>query len=319
MLVKNRLGLVIAGGGGKGAYFIGVWRALREYGIENNITDISGTSVGALNAVLFAQGNYEIAESIWLNISTEDILKFDIKKILAGIAGMSISKALVSSILPILIQGYGNSIFSREGLLNIIEDNVDLNYISASEKSIYAATYDIVSFQSEYFKINNEDKDNIKKILLASSALPVIFEPQEVNGSYYYDGGLKDNVPLKPLYDNGVRNFIVVHLSRDSLIERESFKDSNIIEIIPNESQGNLITGTLDFSKEGSQKRIQQGYYDTVKMLKPIYEMGLVQAKIGKTLNKIKQDNYSFEVEKTNILNQRQTLKDELNALLKDM
>lgn len=317
--MKNRVGLIIAGGGGKGAYFIGVWKALREYGIENNITDISGTSVGALNAVLFAQGNYEIAESIWLNISMNDILKFDIKKIITGIASLSISKALVSSMLPILIQGYGNSIFSRQGLLKIIEDNVDLNYISSSEKTIYAATYDIVNFQSEYFKINNEDNDNIKKILLASSALPIIFEPQEVNGKYYYDGGLRDNIPIKPLYDDDVRNFIVVHLSRDSLIEREKFKDSNIIEIVPNESQGDLFTGTLDFSKEGARKRIQQGYNDAVKMLKPIYEMGLVQAKIGKTLNKLKQDNCSFEVEKTKLLNQRQTLKDELNALLNDI
>ena len=48
------LGLVLSGGGAKGAYEVGVWQALEEAGIASNITAISGTSVGAINAALFA-------------------------------------------------------------------------------------------------------------------------------------------------------------------------------------------------------------------------------------------------------------------------
>lgn len=50
---KQDVGLVLSGGGGKGAYEIGVWKALDEYGVTPNIGAISGTSVGALNSALF--------------------------------------------------------------------------------------------------------------------------------------------------------------------------------------------------------------------------------------------------------------------------
>ena len=66
--MNKRIGLVLAGGGGKGAYHIGVWKALKEFGIEQSIGAVAGTSVGALNAALFAQGDYKIAESVWKNI-----------------------------------------------------------------------------------------------------------------------------------------------------------------------------------------------------------------------------------------------------------
>lgn len=49
-----KLGLVFAGGGGKGAYQIGVWKALIEKGLDKYVTCISGTSIGGLNSALFA-------------------------------------------------------------------------------------------------------------------------------------------------------------------------------------------------------------------------------------------------------------------------
>ena len=55
-------GLVFAGGGAKGAYQIGVWKALRKLGISE-FSCISGTSVGAINAFLYSNGEYEVAES----------------------------------------------------------------------------------------------------------------------------------------------------------------------------------------------------------------------------------------------------------------
>lgn len=56
-----KIGLVLAGGGGKGGYQIGVWKYLKEIGLEKNISVISGTSVGGLNAVLMGCVDYKIA------------------------------------------------------------------------------------------------------------------------------------------------------------------------------------------------------------------------------------------------------------------
>lgn len=312
----NKVGLVLAGGGGKGAYFIGVWRALKEYGVDKNVTGISGTSVGALNAMLFAQGNYEIAENVWRKISVEDILKVDLKKVLLRMIDLSFNKIELQILKPFIIKRYGTGIFSRDGLLNIIDKNLNLNYLSNCEMDIFAAAYNLGKLNIEYLKINNRDTENIKKILMASSALPLIFDNQEIDGEIYCDGGIKDNVPIKPLYDNGIRNFIVVHLSRDSLIETKEFKGANFIEIVPSKHQGDLVDGTLDFSKEGSINRMDQGYMDTVKMLKPIYEMGLMQAKMASQLGDFKYDNQNYKKEKEKVIDERLNLKNELRNML---
>ena len=70
---KDKYGLVLAGGGGKGGYEIGVWKALRE-SKTLSIGAVSGTSVGALNAALYMTGDYDMAENIWLNITPDKIL-----------------------------------------------------------------------------------------------------------------------------------------------------------------------------------------------------------------------------------------------------
>ena len=68
----DAIGLVFAGGGGKGAYQIGVWRAVRELQLEQHIAVVAGTSVGALNAALFLKGDLAFAEQLWGSISTAD-------------------------------------------------------------------------------------------------------------------------------------------------------------------------------------------------------------------------------------------------------
>ncbi len=70
---ERNVALVLSGGGAKGAYEIGCWKALREAGV-NDFIGIAGTSVGALNAALVAQDKFEAAESIWAGIRLRDVL-----------------------------------------------------------------------------------------------------------------------------------------------------------------------------------------------------------------------------------------------------
>ena len=62
-------GLVLAGGGAKGVYQIGAWKALRELGIA--VDCVVGTSVGAMNGALVALGLYDEAEALWKSMSIE--------------------------------------------------------------------------------------------------------------------------------------------------------------------------------------------------------------------------------------------------------
>ena len=74
---EKEYGLVLEGGGAKGAYQIGAWKALKEAGIR--IKGIAGTSVGALNGALICMGDLEKAESLWENISYSQIMSVDDK------------------------------------------------------------------------------------------------------------------------------------------------------------------------------------------------------------------------------------------------
>ena len=68
-------GLVLEGGGTKGAYQIGAYEALRDLGIK--ITGIAGTSIGALNGAFIAQGDFESMKDIWVNYDYKSFMNID--------------------------------------------------------------------------------------------------------------------------------------------------------------------------------------------------------------------------------------------------
>ena len=72
--VKEGYGLVLGGGGGRGSYEIGVWKALEEYRDVIDIKAVSGSSVGALNAALYACGDLDKATQMWYDITNDRIL-----------------------------------------------------------------------------------------------------------------------------------------------------------------------------------------------------------------------------------------------------
>ena len=65
--------LVLAGGGAKGSYHVGVYRALQQLGWTPDI--ITGASVGALNGLLFTMGKVQEAEDIWRSMELHDVLE----------------------------------------------------------------------------------------------------------------------------------------------------------------------------------------------------------------------------------------------------
>ena len=193
-------GLVLAGGGGKGAYQAGVFKALEEIGISDYVTAVSGASVGALNLVLFAAGDAALARKIWGDISPEQFLDIE-----PGMIDME--------------EGF----VSRDGLLKIIDDYVNLDIVRNCDRRLYVSTTEYDEFgegdgKVKYFSLNYRSGNEIKDILLASSALPIIYSPVKIEGKMYRDGGIKDNMPIRPLYIEGIRNFIVVGLSQESKI-----------------------------------------------------------------------------------------------------
>ncbi|WP_295159955.1 patatin-like phospholipase family protein [uncultured Brachyspira sp.] len=257
----KKLGLVLGGGGGLGSYQIGVWKALIEYEIDAMIKSISGTSVGVLNACLIAQNNYDIAEYIWTNeIENKILSKKKIDK----------NNEFISS----------KGIFSREGLIEIIEKYLNIDIIINYQYPIYATAVNLKNIGAEYFKLNNRSEKEIKKIMMATSAIPIIFGRQRIYDTYYIDGGVEflkgDNLPIKPLIqEENCDEIIAVNLYKENTVRK--FDNCKVYEIVPSSNIGNFFSGAMDFSLKGAKIRIEEGYKDASEMLKQIFKMGKTQ------------------------------------------
>lgn len=267
-----KIGLVLSGGGARGAYQIGVWTALKELEIDRYIRVISGTSIGALNGVLFIQNDLCLAQDIWLNITKEKILPVNDKELTKKGILLSLGIRNINFIkkhIPKVILG-GN--ISRDGL-NDVMDKLDFKTIRMSNKKIYVACTELPQLVPKYFSLNDKGDEDIKKILLATSALPMIYEVEEIEYNKYLDGGIVDNSPIQPVYGEQCDLIIVVGLTKENKTNKRLYPNTPIIDISPSYMEDGVLKGTLDFTKEGCEKRIKQGYDDTMNIFAPIMSL----------------------------------------------
>lgn len=300
----EKLGLVLAGGGGKGAYEIGVWQALRDLGLEQSVAAVSGTSVGALNAALFAAGDLERARTVWRALSPGHIIfspdrdkaEAQIAQLLSSpglgqrfkdflhrssipdpLAPVSVGAAasaalffLRNRLLPTLSQLLMSGIISADGLGEMIDGAVDCARLAASPVRCYATCLRIPRLKPDRFLLNDRSPEDVRAILLASAAIPFFFPMAAVAGRRYLDGGLPpwgDNVPVQPLYElEGCRTILVVHLSSNSPVNAAGFPGARLVELFPSADLGGP-AGTFDFTAKGARWRMELGYRDGVEQL----------------------------------------------------
>ena len=162
-----KFGIVFSGGAVRGAAHIGVLKALKERGIYPEY--ISGSSAGSIIGVFYGAG-----------FSPEEMEKI----------------ALTSSILDYIKPSIptASALFSLENLKKFVEKNIDVKDLSELEKKVFVCATNLNKGFPEYFS-----KGDIPTLLIASSALPFLFKPVEINGHLYVDGGIMNNLPVEPL------------------------------------------------------------------------------------------------------------------------
>ncbi len=258
-LFNKEYGIVFAGGGAKGAYQAGAIRALTECGLTECIKFASGSSIGAINMCLLSQKKANLGWDLWKKIKPLDVIDIE-EELIDGKEGFS----------------------SRKGLIELLNKSIDFSKIQFGDIVYYASLSEITGNGSEYLstymEINNLSKEDILNVILASSALPIIYEPVRIGNKLYKDGGLTDNLPVEPLYNRGVRDFIVVYLSDKKKINYSKYPNANFIEIRPSMDLGNLLDGTLNFNKNDINFRLNLGYFDTMRCLK-YYDTDISRAK----------------------------------------
>ena len=268
-----KIGLVLSGGGGKGAYELGVWKALKDLGVDRYIDVFSGTSIGAFNAVLFALDNLEAAEALWEEVTIEKLIPISKLDLLKRGIGLVIGSKNLNIAKKYLNQRIEEGAVSKDGAKEIIDKYLNIENVKRNNKICYAACTELPNFNVKYFKVNDYEENLGKDIVIASASLPLIYEATEVMGEKYIDGGISDNTPIQPVYGEGCDIIIVVLLSKEARIDRALYPNTHIIELYPRNLNESVINGTLNLNDEAKKNRIKEGYEDTIRLMEPIMKI----------------------------------------------
>lgn len=288
---QKKIGIVFAGGGGKGAYEIGVWKAISEAGIQPDA--IAGTSVGALNAALMLQGDRVLAENMWRHIEARNVLSLDPASISPTVLPKLASLSVDLAKLPLAVRTRG--LFRQDGLRAMMDEALQEVAVAEAAADFFACVHEPKTNQVHYLRVNGQPKDRVRSILMASCALPLLFSDIEIDGRIYTDGGWfwgvphkrLDNTPVRPVYEAGCRTIILVCLSRDDLVNRDDFPGVTLLPIVPRENLGDTFDGTLDFSNVGAARRIEQGYRDAKRILDRIEDFTKNEAAYASLWNEL--------------------------------
>ncbi len=197
---EKRRALVLPGGGGRGAYQVGVAKAFQEAGIEFEMA--FGTSIGGVNATMIAQGHLKRLEDLWCNTRPWDIFR-----------------------LP-SAQQIGRMMFGRKlGLLDtspleeLLRREVDLKALKSSRTKIGFFTTDLCCLETRLVTIDDIMSTNeLVDVLMATSAVPIAFPPRQLRGNgLWVDGGLVRNTPLRAAIDRGADEIFMVLLHPETV------------------------------------------------------------------------------------------------------
>ena len=248
---KKEYGLVLAGGGTKGAYQVGVWKALQE--LQINVKAIAGASIGALNGALFLQNDLNSTIKMYEQIKIDNIMKVN---------GVDANKNIfdLSNIFNLAADFTKQKGIDNTPLREMIRQYIDMDKLYNSDIDFGLVTYSVKN-KTPLQKFKNEiPKEQMEDYLLASSCFP-IFKPQNLNGEEYFDGGLYDNTPSNMLIEKGYKNIIIADIAGIGFSKKSVNKDVYVKVISPSEDLG----GTFEFNHERIVNNIKLGYLDTMR------------------------------------------------------
>lgn len=192
--------LVMPGGGGRGAYQVGVVKALFEAGLKFDLA--FGTSIGALNAAFLAQGEIKRLEDIWCSLRPWDVFKLPNAQQLGR-----------------MVLGRKLGMLDTAPLEDILRREADLRKLKNAEMKVRVVTTDLCSLETRM--INLEDiatTGELIDVLMATSAVPIAFPPRQMQGSgLWVDGGLVKNTPLRAAIDSGADEIFMVLLHPETV------------------------------------------------------------------------------------------------------
>lgn len=249
--------LVFGGGGSKGAYEIGVWKALNE--LDESFDIVTGTSIGALIGAMYVQNDYDRCLELWSKLSVNQVVK-DGVNIDMDIELLMSQKNKYLTLLESVVKHKGADI---SPFLELIHHMFDKDKFFASKMDYACMTVCLNKPGPVAFYKKTMDKDRAEEYLLASASCFPAFPMKKIDDDYYVDGGYYDNVPIELAKSMGAKEIVAVDLKsigRNQLREPQP----HVTYIEPLVPLGSFLL----FDKKRIKRNIQLGYQDTMKKYK---------------------------------------------------
>lgn len=245
--------LVFGGGGAKGSYEIGVWKALNKLHMKFDI--VCGASIGSINGALYVLGKYNLAKRMWKTIKTTDLFDFDI--------GGDIKDLDYKGLLKEIVTKGGMSFDKATGYLNNL---IDERKLRSSKIDYGLITVSLTHKKPRMLTKAEIPYGKLVDYISASCICYPFIAKKDIDGESFIDGGFYDNLPINLAIDMGADEVVAVNLSAIGLSKQVKNKDVNVTYIKLKDAK----LFTLSFSKEYALRNMRLGYNDTMKTFKKL-------------------------------------------------
>lgn len=255
--LSKEYGLVLDGGGARGAYQIGAWKALHEAGVR--IRGIAGTSVGALNGALICMGDVDEAEHIWKEMTFSKVMDVDDD----WMERLFQKEVPMRELLKELMLRLRDGGIDVTPLKDLIHNILDEDRIRSAGIDFSLLTFSLSDMKELDLTLDEIPEGLLADFLLASACL-LGFKNEPLHGKTYLDGGVINNVPLNSLVKRGYRDIITVRIYGPGREPRVRLDEgTQVYEIAPRVHLGSII----EFQGKRSRQNLKIGYYDAKRMV----------------------------------------------------
>ncbi len=247
----EKTALVLGGGGSRGAYEIGVWKALKKLNISIDMA--VGTSVGAINAAMAVQNDLRISEKLWKLLETDMV--FDVKT-----SGIPAEDTLAYAKEIVAHGGAGTS-----GLASILGRYIKEDKIRRSPMDFGLVITEFPSFEGRFLYKDDIPQGRLIDYIMASASCFPAVRKFVIDDNKFIDGGYKDNLPIGMALHKNATRIIAVDLGAAGMIRYSSIrkaKETTDFHLIKSSlSLGNFLV----FDKLNTSRIMRLGYLETMR------------------------------------------------------
>lgn len=249
--------VVLSGGGAKGGYQIGAWKALRDIGFYPDI--VTGTSVGALNGALMALDKFDDGLKIWQNMSMDSVFEKFVNY--SDEDNPEHNSNFISLAKEALLNGGAD----YTPLQNLVKGLMDEERLRNSPVRFGLVTTTFPKIKPVQMFIEDIPQGEAADYVLASAAAFPFLKSYKIGEDVFVDGGYSDNMPIQMAIDAGADDIVAISVSNNLGSKFKDTENVRIRYISSKKPLNDVLGGMLMFDRENSLKNMKQGELDTYK------------------------------------------------------